>query len=93
MDLGRYPGLVPGGGETAGDLFDIRDASALKRLDAYEGFDPDNRRGSLFVRNAVKLIEPDTDAWIYVYNRPVRGAVEIPGGDWVAYRRAKSGGR
>ena len=49
-DLGAYPGLRPGDGSVAGELVELADASVLRVLDDYEGYDPRDRAGSLFVR-------------------------------------------
>ncbi|MDX1639591.1 MAG: gamma-glutamylcyclotransferase family protein [Balneolaceae bacterium] len=91
-----FPGAVPSDDEedrVAGELYRLRDpATVLKQLDRYEGYNPNNRKGSLFVRSMhpVELSNNGTgravEAWIYLYNRPVRQLQQIPSGDFLKYR-------
>jgi putative glutamine amidotransferase len=101
-DLGDYPGLMlhsgaspderVGDGSTSpavfGVLVDVPDDPALvRRLDAYEGFDPAAPGRSLFCRvPAVARLLADggaVDCQTYVYNRvPPPGRV-VAGGDWL----------
>ena len=84
LDLGDYPGLVAGDGIVHGDLLRITDPARLAALDAYEacgGPDP------LFQRERTIVRLPDgttTEAWVYRYARPPRGAV-IAGGNYAAH--------
>ena len=88
-DLGAYPGLVAGDGLVRGELIECRNPLVLRRLDVFEGFDPGDRAGSLFVRRLVRLAEPDADAWVYFYARPGPAGGYIASGDWVAYRTGR----
>lgn len=38
------------------------------------------------VPRAARLLEPDLEAWVYLYNRDVGEAPVIASGDWRAYR-------
>lgn len=73
------PGLV------TGECYRVDDETVFPVLDAFEGYDPTDREGSLFVRRLVRLDEPPVDAWTYVYNRDVGDATVIESGDWRAY--------
>lgn len=94
-DLGRYPGAVPSSdgdtGRIQGELYRLHDSRTLRRLDAYEGYDPDDEHSSLFVRRRVTLLRPDDrDAWVYWYNagdalHAAPPGPPVPSGDWVAH--------
>ena len=94
-DLGSYPGLVAGDGIVIGELFEIRNAVVLKRLDAFEGHNPRTPSNSLFRRELVRLVEPDVAAWVYFHNRPTAADRPVASGDWVQHQRrqARRGGR
>jgi gamma-glutamylcyclotransferase (GGCT)/AIG2-like uncharacterized protein YtfP len=87
FDLGDYPGLRLGSGIVQAELYEIGDDPVLRRLDAYEHCDPDDPKGSLYIRKLVRLARPDCDAWLYEYNRGVSGKPSIPSGDWKSYTR------
>jgi gamma-glutamylcyclotransferase (GGCT)/AIG2-like uncharacterized protein YtfP len=83
-DFGEYPGAVPDAGaltEIEGTVYELpEDAEVLRRLDAYEDFDPEAPESSLFVREmyTVKMDSGSAQkCWIYVYNRDPAGAKEI----------------
>jgi putative glutamine amidotransferase len=87
-DLRSYPGAVVDAacvGKIYGELLELPDEKTLRRLDAYEGYDPRDPHGGLFVRTECE-VTLDTDpprivrAWVYVYNRDVGGARLIPEG-------------
>ena len=78
VDLGDYPGLVPGAGRVAGELYELLDPAALRELDAYEG--------SQYARRIVRLLEPDAEAWTYMYTGSLHGRRVIAGGSWAAHR-------
>jgi gamma-glutamylcyclotransferase (GGCT)/AIG2-like uncharacterized protein YtfP len=89
-DLGPYPGLVPdpsAPGRVTGQVFRLPDREdVLTALDAYEGFDPADPAGSLYLRlpHDVELAGGDTlSCWVYVYNRDPGPARLIPGGDYL----------
>lgn len=92
FDLGEYPGLVLGGESLVfGELYRIHTESVQEffhRLDVFERFFPDNPSESLFVRQMVHLVEPKTDAWLYVYNRDTAGSPIVTSGKWQNYRRS-----
>lgn len=74
-ELDGYPGVVldPFTGEKIlGTIFQLpKDSDLLAQFDAYEGFDPEDLPGSLFVRQ-VHPVQLDTGdevpCWIYLYN-------------------------
>jgi gamma-glutamylcyclotransferase (GGCT)/AIG2-like uncharacterized protein YtfP len=72
------------------ELFEVVDREVFRIMDRHERYDPTDVQGSLYVRRAVRLVQPDVDAWTYVYNREVGDAPEIPGGDWIKYRAARA---
>jgi gamma-glutamylcyclotransferase (GGCT)/AIG2-like uncharacterized protein YtfP len=94
-DLGEYPGAVL---DTAsrmrivGRVFELPEGGdVLKSLDEYEGFDPQDRKSSLFVREQVKVTLEDGQklpCWIYIYNRDIGRAKLISGGDYLKYQAA-----
>jgi gamma-glutamylcyclotransferase (GGCT)/AIG2-like uncharacterized protein YtfP len=100
-DLGQYPGLVLGSGRVVAELFKIRDAFLLCRLDAYEEFDRGKPEQSLFIRTTLRLPRyrwrianklrrhPMIDAWIYVYNQPLEGKHKIEESSWQEYKRKR----
>ncbi|HWB12827.1 MAG TPA: gamma-glutamylcyclotransferase family protein [Pirellulales bacterium] len=88
-DLGKYPGAVfSGSGKIVGEVLELPDSERLlAALDEYEGFDPDDLQGSLYlrVRRSVTLADGRSlDCWAYAYNRDVTGCATIPGGDYTA---------
>lgn len=85
-DLGSYPALGAGKRVVHGELFEILDSGALAALDAFEEFDPGRTKMSAYVRERVRLIEPELECWVYVYNRPLRGVPRVLGGDWLKHR-------
>jgi gamma-glutamylcyclotransferase (GGCT)/AIG2-like uncharacterized protein YtfP len=92
--LGRYPGAVFGGTEEiVGEVIELpEDERLLASLDEYEGFDPNDPEGSLYlrVRQQVRLVDGRSlDCWAYAYNRDLTGCESIPGGDYLAYRSTR----
>lgn len=88
-DLGDYPGLVPGGGTVAGELYALADPRALARIDDFEDVVPGDPAASLYRRERWRMVTPDVEAWVYVYNRPVVGRRRVPGGDWMRATRRR----
>jgi putative glutamine amidotransferase len=88
--LGAYPGLVldDAGGTVHGQVLDVPDDSlAWRRLDAYEGFAPEDPGRSLFRRVRCRAVQHDgttSDCWTYVYNGDVAGVPLIDSGTWTA---------
>lgn len=85
-DLGGYPGLkLEPAGRVRGELYRLADVSLFDVLDEYEQYDPADPEGSVYLRRRVPLVGRTGEAWIYVYNRPIGGAVRIPSGDWIRH--------
>ncbi len=87
IDLGSYPGYLPGEGEVHGELYEPLDDRVLDVIDEFEEFDVGRMEQSLYLRRKLPLIEPDGAAWVYVYNRSVEGCPLIESGCWESYRR------
>jgi len=85
IDLGDYPGLLTGPGRVLGELFEVLEPETLAQLDRFEGFDPTDRQGSLYLREAVPLISPRQMASIYRYNQARDGYPQVISGDWRAH--------
>jgi putative glutamine amidotransferase len=85
-DLRNYPGAIvdaEGGQKIFGQLLELPDEGALRRLDAYEGYDPADPANSLFARTECDVTTDDGTsrrAWVYVYNRDLSDARQIPDG-------------
>ena len=89
-DLGDYPGFVADGRhEVHGDLFALVDEAVLRRLDAFEGFRPESRAQSLYLRQPITLCRPAAEAWIYVYNRSPGAVPVVASGDWLAHLKER----
>jgi gamma-glutamylcyclotransferase (GGCT)/AIG2-like uncharacterized protein YtfP len=87
-DLGEFPGLIEScSSKVRGELYRFEEDRVLPVLDAYEGFDPRDPAGSLFVRRKVKLAQPDLDSWVYFYNRAVSPNQLIRGNCWVEHQQ------
>lgn len=56
-------------------------------LDGYEQYDPENREGSLFVRERceVEVAGKWQACWVYLFNQPVTGLPPIPSGDYLRF--------
>ncbi|MFC4724061.1 gamma-glutamylcyclotransferase [Glycocaulis abyssi] len=89
-DLGGYPGLVAGEGAVIGELFEVADPSVIPRLDAFEDYDPQAPDRSRYLRQRIRLLSPDADAWVYVWNRPVTGFARVESGDWLEWVASKT---
>lgn len=72
--LGHYPGVVPGEGTVAGEVYRI-DASTLAELDALR------TKGGEYARHLIQT--PYGSAWMYVYQRSVESHTRIDTGDWL----------
>jgi gamma-glutamylcyclotransferase (GGCT)/AIG2-like uncharacterized protein YtfP len=88
LDLGEYPGLVPGPGSVRADLMLPLDPDVIRILDDYEAWYPDRPEASYFERLWTPLKDPQGQlAWVYHMRRsapPVLGTV--PHGDWSLWR-------
>ena len=86
-DLGEYPGAVEDReNRVYGKVYEISGMDkVLPQFDEYEGFYPDKPEKSLYVRK-VKKVEMDDGrilkAYVYIYNRSVKGLKEIESGVW-----------
>ncbi len=97
-DTGPFPACVGTDDPSErvhGEVWAFRAESAdtlLAILDQYEGFAPDARFGSLFLRDRVTVRFEDgseQEAWMYRYNMPPESAVRVPGGDWLRRDQAR----
>ena len=84
VDLGGYPGALPGGmGSIRGEVYRLRSEDLLAALDSEEGPEFPRRL------TAVRLDDGrEIRAWTYWFTGSVNGAVPIPDGD---YRRHVKG--
>jgi len=81
-DVGPYPALALDDGVVTGELWRTRSPEAVAVLDAWEGYEAEVEGVSPYLRRRLRLLEPELDAWAYVWGRPVDGLVPIPDGDW-----------
>jgi gamma-glutamylcyclotransferase (GGCT)/AIG2-like uncharacterized protein YtfP len=96
--LGWYPGLVVDDGPgaitaelVAGELFRVVDPAVVAVLDRFEGFDPASPATSEYHRIRLRVIDPDVEAWVYVYVGPRPVGARLAHGDW--RRHLAEGGR
>lgn len=91
-DVGLYPGAIISSENDEyvyGSIFQVNDPKvAFKVLDDYEGFGPDQLYPNEFIRELVKI---ETTAggmacWVYLYNLPVDGLLQIVSGDYLAHK-------
>ncbi len=94
-DIGEYPGalLKPDNNQFVHGIIYILDNpdEILKILDDYEGFGADQPQPNEFIRTRIS-IEGGlglTDCWVYLYNLPVNGLVQIANGDYLRYKGLK----
>jgi len=87
--IGHYPGAVPSNDPmnmVRGEVYRLRHPSVvLARLDRYEECGPGFRQPAEFVRHSAEIrlrTGRTVSAWIYIYNRPVRGLKRLPDGDF-----------
>ena len=71
-DRGRLTALVAGDGAIAGELYAVVNPNVLHRLDNYEAVDDEDPSLPAFSRRRLQLIEPELNAWVYVYDGPVK---------------------
>jgi gamma-glutamylcyclotransferase (GGCT)/AIG2-like uncharacterized protein YtfP len=89
VDVGRYPGLLPGDGLVSGEVYEVEDAH-LARLDVVEDMVPGDRAASQYWREDVTVLSGPLQGQrvqTYVYNCPVDGCTPIPHGDYRRYIR------
>lgn len=81
LDLGWYPGLVPGQGRVHGEVYRLDDHELLGTLDREEGYNFQRRTALVTLVDGRRA-----RAWVYLYCGPQERAVPIPDGD---FRRAR----
>lgn len=92
FDLGWFPGIIRTNNVDPDDFVVVESTKVtdgqLDVIDSYEGYNPHDPARSLYLRKRIM------DGWIYVYNRPINSETdfEVPGGDWLEYRKTGSGG-
>jgi len=81
--LGNTAGFVPERkGQVVGELYEILDPSAIAWVDR-QIEDDCARSDYTFERKLVHVIEPETEAWAYVWGPDeIRNGRAIPTGDW-----------
>ena len=85
-DMGEYPGAVynPALSQKVwGDIVLMDNANeVLKLIDQYEGYGPGEQQPYLFIRELVPVATGDAliNCWVYLYNLPLDGFVEIVSG-------------
>lgn len=89
--IAHYPGLLHAATQSDivhGDLFRMRDPDKLLAvLDEYEGIGPDEEQPTLYLRELLPVTLGDgsiTQAWTYIYNRPVIETKRISSGRFLA---------
>ena len=89
-DLGEYPGAVletERQNKIFGKIFEVpRDPSLLKRLDGYEGFNPNRPARSLFIRRRTTISRPNQPpltGWVYEYNGSINSHPAVKDGHYV----------
>lgn len=85
-----YPCLVENETqEVKGEIYKLLEPNTLlPELDDYEDFQPTNETDSLFVRRKLKVKTDKKnliDAWVYIFNKPTDGLIELPSGDFIEY--------
>jgi gamma-glutamylcyclotransferase (GGCT)/AIG2-like uncharacterized protein YtfP len=85
LDLGDFPGLVRGDGQVLGELWRVGEPSILEELDRFEGYDREREEESEYVRRRVELLEPQLEAWVYLYNGSPEGRPRVESGDWLGH--------
>jgi gamma-glutamylcyclotransferase (GGCT)/AIG2-like uncharacterized protein YtfP len=85
LDLGSYPGLIPGPGRVRGELYRFEGVEALlASLDQVEGY----RVGepSLYHRVVLQVESREGAQWAWTYAYAREGGTPIPSGDWREHR-------
>ena len=88
-DLGEYPGAILSEKSRSvirGEVFELPgDRSTLTSLDDYEGFEPNKKGSSLFLRRVWPVTMDDGKrlrCWVYVYNGTMKGAQPVRSGQY-----------
>jgi gamma-glutamylcyclotransferase (GGCT)/AIG2-like uncharacterized protein YtfP len=81
-DVGRYPALVPGRGQVLGELYEVSDPGLFEELDWFETYDSGRQTEPEYVRRLIPLVEPEIEAWVYMYDRDPGDSPRVESGDW-----------
>lgn len=82
-DLGGYPGMtLEGTGRVQGELYRVQQEGTIDTIDRHEGYYPETREGSTYVRRLEEMVDRDLKAWVYVYNGSTNGHEVIESGSW-----------
>lgn len=80
-----FPGLVAGPGEVEGVLLKASGFPVLEAIDRFEGWDPRSLIGSSAVRRRVSLVEPQLDAFVYMFpHRRRAGEIDVSWSEYCA---------
>ncbi|MDL0430447.1 gamma-glutamylcyclotransferase family protein [Marinobacter sp. TBZ242] len=79
-NLGPYPGALPKPSDGVWVEVYAVDDQLLAMLDRLEDYDPRAEKTSLYLRKKVQTRHGQ--AWVYLYNRPVRSGQRIHSGNW-----------
>ena len=86
LDLGGFPGIVPGEDICHGMLYRLDTPHLVREMDAFEGIRPDDPNDSLYRREKTDIIDdagqPCGKAWIYTYNQKTDGYPVLEDGNW-----------
>lgn len=89
VDLGEWPGLVPGPGEVAGQLWRVLDRTVFRRVDRVERYEATAESTSGYLRRLVSVSGPawrTRSAWAYLTTWvPTSHPAVIESGNWMAY--------
>jgi gamma-glutamylcyclotransferase (GGCT)/AIG2-like uncharacterized protein YtfP len=88
VDLGDFPGLLPGTDPVVAELHEALDSSVIAILDAYEDFDASTPDGSLFIRR-LHPVAAGGLAWVYFLNRIPGAPTLVNPPDWVDHLRVR----
>ena len=96
-DAGSFPAAVKShrrGDKVFGELFRLGSPNrVLERLDEYEGYDPQDKSRSLYLREKTEVFGLDGEqkgkAWAYLFNKSVGSLKPIPEGDYIQYLERK----
>jgi len=82
-DLGDHPGMtLEGTGRVQGELYRVQEDVVIEMIDRHEGYYPETRQGSTYVRRLEEMVNRDLKAWVYVYNGSTNGHEVIESGSW-----------
>jgi gamma-glutamylcyclotransferase (GGCT)/AIG2-like uncharacterized protein YtfP len=85
LDLGSYPGLIPGAGSVRGELYGFEGVDAvLESLDRIEGYCAGEP--SLYQRVVLQVESGVGAQWAWTYAYAREGGTPIPSGDWREHR-------